>query len=79
MSDDKSGVRSGATRRAPSPRLVLAGVAGLLLALIAVLNLDDVRVDWLVDSFRAPLIVVIVVGALLGFVIGYLTRAHRGR
>jgi len=64
-------------RRAPNPRLVLAAVAAVALVVFAVLNTEDVQVDWLVDSFRGPLIVVIAVSGLLGFVVGYVVRAHR--
>jgi uncharacterized integral membrane protein len=79
VADDQTKKPDRAARQPPNPRIVLAGVAGVLLVLIAVLNLDRVRFDWIVDSFRAPLIVVIAVSALLGFVIGYVLRAHRSR
>ena len=63
-------------RRAPSPRVVLVSIAGTVLAVFALLNTDDVRVDWIFDSFGAPLIAVVAVSALLGFVIGFVARGR---
>ena len=39
---------------------------GGLAVLFAVINLDDVEVNWLVGSWQTPLILVIVVSMLLG-------------
>ena len=44
----------------------------VLATLFAVLNLDEVKVDWIVGSGRAPLIIVIVISVLAGVVITYL-------
>ena len=38
----------------------------LVATVFAVLNLDQVEVDWLIGSWETPLIVVIVVSMLLG-------------
>ena len=65
------------SRRAPSARVVLVSVAGTVLAVFALLNTDDVSVDWIFDSFGAPLIAVVAVSALLGFVIGFVARGRR--
>jgi uncharacterized integral membrane protein len=43
-----------------------AAVLGGIAVLFAVVNLDDVEVDWVVGSWQTPLIVVIVVSMLLG-------------
>jgi len=48
-------------------------LAGLFIA-FALLNLKDVRVDWIFGSGRAPLIIVIIVSLLIGVV---LTRRRR--
>jgi uncharacterized integral membrane protein len=43
----------------------------VLATLFAVLNLDEVKVDWIVGSGHAPLIIVIVVSLLAGIVLTY--------
>ena len=43
-------------------------VLGILVTLFAVLNLDDVKVHWIVGSGHAPLIIVIVISLLIGIV-----------
>ncbi len=48
-----------------------------LAVLFAVLNLDEVSVNWIVDSRRTPLIVVIAASLLVGAGAGYLL-ARRG-
>jgi uncharacterized integral membrane protein len=52
----------------------------VLATLFAVLNLNEVKVDWIIGSGRAPLIVVIVISVLAGIVLTYLAeRIHRKR
>jgi len=53
---------------ARSGALVLLAI---LITLFAVLNLDEVKVDWVFGSGRAPLIIVIVISLLLGIVLTY--------
>jgi uncharacterized integral membrane protein len=45
--------------------------------LFAVLNLDEVEVDWIIGVWRTPLIVVILVCVLLGAVIGWVSSRRR--
>jgi len=52
--------------KAANTRLVAAGILGVLAGVFAVINLEEVQVDWLIGSWEAPLIVVIVVSMLLG-------------
>jgi len=47
-------------------RVIGATVLGALAALFAVINLDDVEVNWLVGSWQTPLILVIAISMLLG-------------
>jgi len=53
----------------------------VLVTLFAVLNLEEVRVDWIIGSGHAPLIIVIVVSVLGGIVLAYgaerITRKRR--
>ena len=49
-------------------RTVLLVVLAILATLFAVLNVNSVKVDWILGSGRAPLIVVIVISLLIGVV-----------
>jgi uncharacterized integral membrane protein len=46
-------------------------VLAILITLFAVLNLKQVRVDWIFGSGHAPLIVVIVLSLLVGVLLTY--------
>ena len=56
-------------------------IAALLLAalgiLFAALNLDEVKVNWMLGTWRTPLIVVIALSMVIGAGLGYLA-ARRG-
>jgi uncharacterized integral membrane protein len=73
-----------AERRGTRERLrgvgMLAGSAVFIV--FAVLNLGQVKVNWIVGSGHAPLIIVIVISTLVGVVLMYsgerLTRKRRG-
>jgi lipopolysaccharide assembly protein A len=52
--------------RTAGTRMAAAAILGGIAAVFAVINLDDVEVDWLVGSWQTPLIVVIVLSMLLG-------------
>ena len=49
---------------------------GAFLLLFAVLNTHEVGIDWIFDTVRVPVILVIVVCAALGFAMGFLVRGH---
>jgi len=53
--------------------LVLAG-AGVA---FAVVNLDEVKVNWLLGNWRTPLIVVIATSMLVGAALGFLGSRRR--
>lgn len=59
-------------------QIAALGLAGVGVAFAAV-NLDEVKVNWLLGTWRTPLIVVIaltmVVGAALGFLVSRRRRA----
>jgi uncharacterized integral membrane protein len=46
-------------------------VLAILITLFAVFNVDQVKVNWIVGSGRAPLIIVIVISVLVGIVLTY--------
>jgi uncharacterized integral membrane protein len=62
-------------------RRLLAGlVIGAVVAAFAVVNRDDVEIDWLATTSQTPLIVVIALAFLLGALAGWLASAvHRRR
>lgn len=67
------GKRGGGKRRS-NGELARSGVLVLLAVLItlfAVLNLKQVKVDWIFGSGHAPLIIVIVISLLVGIVLTY--------
>jgi uncharacterized integral membrane protein len=80
MSEDlPSAGRDGAPERSRKERarvVVVAGVSALA-ALFAVLNLDEVEVNWIVGTFDTPLIVVIAVSILVGAALGYVAARRR--
>jgi uncharacterized integral membrane protein len=49
-------------------------ILAVLMTLFAVLNLKEVRVDWIFGSGKAPLIIVIVISLLVGIVIAYIAE-----
>jgi uncharacterized integral membrane protein len=71
--------RTPAERRQRA-RLISAGVLGAVVTAFALLNLDGVKVHWLVATGRTPLIVVIAFAFLLGMLVDRLViRAKRKR
>jgi uncharacterized integral membrane protein len=69
--DDQFGERS------IDVKAIVAIAIGVLLLVFAVVNLNDVKVDWVVATWEVPLIVVIVVSGLLGALIAGLIRRRR--
>ena len=53
---------------------VLAGVGGVF----AVLNFDEVDVNWILGTWQTPLIVVIALSMLIGAGLGILVSRRRG-
>jgi len=65
--------------RRESARTAGLVVLGILITLFAVFNLKQVRVNWIFGSDRAPLILVIVVSALIGMVLGHFAERRTGK
>jgi uncharacterized integral membrane protein len=57
-------------------KLILFGLLGAVLVLFALLNTHEVGVDWLFNTWSAPMILVIAVSAVIGFAMGFLVRGH---
>jgi uncharacterized integral membrane protein len=53
--------------------LVLAALGGVF----AIANLDEVKVNWILDTWRTPLIVVIALSMLVGAALGFLVSRRR--
>jgi uncharacterized integral membrane protein len=72
------GEQPGRTRR---EQLRTAGlvVLSILMTLFAVLNLNQVKVDWIFGSGHAPLIIVIVLSLLVGIVLTHFAERYAGR
>jgi uncharacterized integral membrane protein len=60
-------------------RLAAAGAAAAIAVLFAVLNLDQVEVNWVFGSGQTPLIIVIVVSFLLGAAVDRLLAYRSSR
>jgi uncharacterized integral membrane protein len=72
--------RGSVPERRDRARLIAVGIVGALIAVFALVNLNDVKVHWLIDTGQTPLIVVIAVAFLLGILADRLVmRARRKR
>jgi uncharacterized integral membrane protein len=61
-------------------RLLAGLIIGALVTAFALLNLNDVKVHWIVATGRTPLIVVIVVAFVLGVIVDrFVLRRRRKR
>jgi len=57
--------------------MVAALALGAIGVLFAVLNLDDVKVNWIFGTWSTPLIVVIAVSIVIGAGLGFLAARRR--
>jgi uncharacterized integral membrane protein len=57
-------------------KLILLGLLAAVLVLFALLNTHEAGVDFIFNTWSAPMIVVIAIAAVIGFGIGFLTRGH---
>jgi putative membrane protein len=60
-------------------RLLGAVIAAVLVTVFAVVNVDEVEVNWLVGTWSTPLIVVIAVSALFGAALDSLLQVRSRR
>jgi uncharacterized integral membrane protein len=66
-------------REGLSPREMVGMALGVLVAVFAALNLEDVRVDLLAGTVALPLILVIVACSATGYVLGFLVARRRSK
>jgi uncharacterized integral membrane protein len=71
---DRAPARRGPSERA---RLIASFALGALAVLFAVLNLDEVRVNWIIATWDTPLIVVISLSLLVGALLGWILTVRR--
>jgi uncharacterized integral membrane protein len=77
-----AGEETAKRERAPLRERLGGGLGLVLVALVgafAALNLDEVRVNWALGTWRTPLIVVIAVSLGLGVAIGALAARRKSR
>lgn len=60
-------------------RTVALVLVAIVITLFAVLNVDQVQVNWIVGSGSAPLIIVIVVSLLVGFTLGHFAQRRSSK
>ncbi|HEX2125518.1 MAG TPA: hypothetical protein VHF45_03020 [Thermoleophilaceae bacterium] len=73
----RSAERSPERSRRQQARLVMGIVLSGLGVAFALLNLDEVGVNWIVGTWDTPLIVVIAVSVLVGAGLGFLVGRQR--
>jgi len=76
-SDDQP--KAGGRSRRERGRTALLVVLAIIATVFAVLNLNSVKVDWILGSGSAPLIVVIVISLLIGVVFTHFAERRAGR
>jgi uncharacterized integral membrane protein len=70
--------RSPTRGRREQMRTVAAFGLGGIGALFAVLNVDEVEVNWILGTWSTPLIIVIALSMVIGAGLGYLVGRRRG-
>jgi uncharacterized integral membrane protein len=78
VSTDPTGTPAKRDRR-ETKRQVAALVVGGLVVAFALLNTEEVDVNWLLDTWQTPLIVVIALSFALGILGGMLAQRGRDR
>jgi uncharacterized integral membrane protein len=63
----------------PTAREILAVLVVVLILVFALVNLEDAKIDFVVDQVTIPIFFVIAVPALVGFVSGLLFQHYRER
>jgi uncharacterized integral membrane protein len=69
----------GGRARGEQARTVALVLLAVLMTLFAVLNVKEVKVDWIFGSARAPLIIVIAASLLVGIVLTHFAERRSGK
>jgi uncharacterized integral membrane protein len=62
----EAAARGDAAAKRERTRMIVGAALGALTVIFAVLNFDEVDVNWIIGTWSTPLIVVIAVSVLLG-------------
>lgn len=76
MSSDRT-LMERRVRAGQTIRVIIWLLIAVVVVVLAAVNTNKVRVDWVVDETRMPLWVVIALSAVAGAVIGFLARPNR--
>jgi uncharacterized integral membrane protein len=71
-----SGLKPARRRREQARTAAAFGLGGLG-ALFAILNVDEVDVNWILGTWSTPLIIVIALSIVVGAALGYLVGRRR--
>ena len=63
--------RDGGSGRDISPKLIIAAILVVIVIVLALVNSQDIKVDFVVTDITLPLFVVILGSALIGLIVGY--------
>jgi uncharacterized integral membrane protein len=63
--------------RRESARMILLASLSAIAAIFAVLNLDQVEVNWIIGTWKTPLIVVVALSIVIGALLGLLVARRR--
>jgi uncharacterized integral membrane protein len=63
--------------RRESARMILLASLSAIAGIFAVLNLDQVEVNWIIGTWKTPLIVVVALSIVIGAVLGLLVARRR--
>jgi uncharacterized integral membrane protein len=76
---EQPGAKAPRRTRREQTRTAALMILSILITLFAVLNLNEVKVDWAVGSGHAPLIIVIVISVVVGVALGHFAERRAGK
>lgn len=79
MSQQQAGPPEPKRSRREQARTAGMVLLAVVITLFAVLNLESVKVNWILGTGEVPLIVVIVISVLFGIVLTYLVDRRAGK
>jgi uncharacterized integral membrane protein len=79
LEDHSAETQRPARSRKEIARSAALVILAVLITLFAVLNLNQVKVDWIFGSGHAPLILVIVISLLVGILLTHFAQRRRAR
>ena len=77
MANEDGTGRSERAGRSVSPKLVLVAILVFIVVVLAVVNSNKVKLDFVAEDVKLPLFVVIVGAAAIGWVIGWFMGRSR--